>query len=557
MVLPLIPIAIGAASLISGALGLKKGFDAKKTLAEAREIGKNAQRRYDSSVKELEEKRERVNQELTNLGVYKTETFKQTLGYVVEQVKNARSSVEGIEERISSIDIREVEVLDKELTQISALEFSSGSLQGITAGAAGAFGAYGTVGLIASASTGTAISSLSGAAATNATLAWLGGGSLASGGLGVAGGTLALGGLVAGPALAIAGYVLASKAEEALTTAEEYKADVGKAIAELEAPKLLLGAIQSNIDDTRYVLIELVRRFAEVKLDFEHHLLRENGWRRWYTKIRGSTYQKKIVEIKLEKLEKLIIFGKTIKAVISEPLLDANGAATSGFHNHITGIVNTKSIDAKDRSCVICGVKISVLDRVCNECNAIQSIQHDIDEINTPVKIKKSLITSLAMSAGVLVISLILALFYWQSTTKVDNQKVVEQKLIVHPSIQIEQAVRPPIQVKQPLIDIIFQTKTLGMSSQYFETLVGPAKYIESDNSARVYEIDGCEVKTIFNNEEQKSIQALNIKITSTCNAILGDFISSETKNIRLQSLTFNKLEQVLAGSTHPITHNS
>ena len=79
MVLPLIPIAIGAASLISGALGLKKGFDAKKTLAEAREIGKNAQRRYDSSVKELEEKRERVNQELTNLGVYKTETFKQTL----------------------------------------------------------------------------------------------------------------------------------------------------------------------------------------------------------------------------------------------------------------------------------------------------------------------------------------------------------------------------------------------------------------------------------------------------------------------------------------------
>ena len=37
-----------------------------------------------------------------------------------------------------------------------------------------------------------AISSLSGIAATNATLAWIGGGSLASGGLGVLGGTIIL-----------------------------------------------------------------------------------------------------------------------------------------------------------------------------------------------------------------------------------------------------------------------------------------------------------------------------------------------------------------------------
>lgn len=45
----------------------------------------------------------------------------------------------------------------------------------------------GTLGVTAG--TGTAIASLSGATATNATLAWVGGGTLASGGLGVAGGT--------------------------------------------------------------------------------------------------------------------------------------------------------------------------------------------------------------------------------------------------------------------------------------------------------------------------------------------------------------------------------
>ena len=46
-----------------------------------------------------------------------------------------------------------------------------------------------------SASTGAAISGLTGVAATNATLAWLGGGALSAGGFGVAGGMAVLGGL--------------------------------------------------------------------------------------------------------------------------------------------------------------------------------------------------------------------------------------------------------------------------------------------------------------------------------------------------------------------------
>lgn len=66
-------------------------------------------------------------------------------------------------------------------------------------GGSTALGAWGLVSLIGSASTGTAISSLSGVAATNATLAWFGGGSLATGGAGIAGGFWVLGGIVAAP----------------------------------------------------------------------------------------------------------------------------------------------------------------------------------------------------------------------------------------------------------------------------------------------------------------------------------------------------------------------
>ena len=55
----------------------------------------------------------------------------------------------------------------------------------------------------ATASTGVAIGSLSGAAAKSATLAWLGGGSLASGGFGAAGGMVVLSGAVAVAAVAL------------------------------------------------------------------------------------------------------------------------------------------------------------------------------------------------------------------------------------------------------------------------------------------------------------------------------------------------------------------
>lgn len=77
----------------------------------------------------------------------------------------------------------------------SSLSIGYGGLVGGTA----AIGAWGLVSLIGSASTGTVISSLSGVAATNATLAWFGGGSLATGGAGMAGGFWVLGGIVAAP----------------------------------------------------------------------------------------------------------------------------------------------------------------------------------------------------------------------------------------------------------------------------------------------------------------------------------------------------------------------
>lgn len=105
---------------------------------------------------------------------------------------------------------------------------AAGGAVGAAAGGAAAYGTFAAVAMFGSASTGAAISTLSGVAATNATLAVLGGGTLAAGGAGMAGGALLLTGMVAAPAAALAAagfYVLNQrrnkKEEERLRTEVE------------------------------------------------------------------------------------------------------------------------------------------------------------------------------------------------------------------------------------------------------------------------------------------------------------------------------------------------
>ena len=99
---------------------------------------------------------------------------------------------------------------------------------GTIAGGSLAVGSWALVGALGSASTGAAISGLSGVAATNATLAWFGGGALAAGGAGVSGGMAVLGGIVAVPLVAIASYSTHKKAAEL----EEEKIKLDKVIVQ-------------------------------------------------------------------------------------------------------------------------------------------------------------------------------------------------------------------------------------------------------------------------------------------------------------------------------------
>lgn len=240
-----IPVIIaGVAAVAAGAFGIKKGVDAKGDLDSAERYQRWAKNTAEEANNELDTQKKNTQKSLESYGENKKQgiehinLFDSYISYPDGERKGGQLSISRkIEEHYPKILItreEEIEILKKlhilennmdlkdakEKIKANKIEMEtmtnalqsvvSGSLAGLAAGG----GAYLGVGALATASTGTAISGLSGVAATNATLAWLGGGSLASGGLGMAGGMAVMGGLVAGPLLAIGGAIFAAKAAE-------------------------------------------------------------------------------------------------------------------------------------------------------------------------------------------------------------------------------------------------------------------------------------------------------------------------------------------------------
>ena len=260
-----IPLLLWGAAAALAATGVVKGVQASNMMDEAKEIGEKAERKHRRAAAALEEVRTSTQEKLEDLGKLKVTAFTQQIRHLIEVIKRtktASSKLQGFQEEFSIDKIKTYEAMI-----LRSMELEKGIASGAVGGTLAAMGAYGTVGYLATASTGAAITGLSGAAATNATLAWLGGGTLSAGGFGIAGGTLALGGIVLGPALAIGGFMMASKAEEALTEANKYKAEVSVAVAKMQAAETAMGGIVTNAKEISTIITELARRFDQIKVN--------------------------------------------------------------------------------------------------------------------------------------------------------------------------------------------------------------------------------------------------------------------------------------------------
>lgn len=306
--MPLPIILWGAAALLAGT-GVVKGVGAMSDFDDAKNIGKSAENRHKKAEARLEKQRIQTNAEFEKLGQIKLSVFTTQIKHLVQAIKNsgkkAQSKLSQFDQSFSVENLKEMEAM-----VLNSLKIENGIASGTVTGVLAGLGAYSSVSTLAAASTGTAISGLSGVAATNATLAWLGGGSLATGGFGMAGGALALGGIVLGPALAIGGFMLASKAEEALTQARKYEADVDIAIEKIKASKIVLAALSTNAEEMATALIETAQRFDAIKVNNDSNSV---------------------------VFEQMCMLGMALKAIANTPIMENDGTASEHITTKISG----------------------------------------------------------------------------------------------------------------------------------------------------------------------------------------------------------------------------
>ena len=227
--------------------GISKFSKAKKTNQQAQAI-------YTDAETVLKTVHTQTVKSLDELGKIKLMAWSYTIPSFVSQFEKLHAIEVSGEVEIDQI--REMQDCLAQLKEISikASEVVGGGLGTLGAGALAGFGSYGGAMLLASASTGTSIASLSGAAATNATLAWFGGGSLASGGLGITGGITILGGIAAAPVLMVGGIVLNANARQKLAHAKSNLETAKKAAEEM---RLAIASCRA------------IKRLAE---QFSHHV---------------------------------------------------------------------------------------------------------------------------------------------------------------------------------------------------------------------------------------------------------------------------------------------
>ncbi|WP_040259142.1 hypothetical protein [Pseudomonas massiliensis] len=255
-----LPFILGAAALVSAAYGAKKGYDGYQKHSEADDLVNAAKQRYAKNRETFDKQEEATNQALEALGNQELaigksfDDFKHLAEKLMKELNAGR-------QKKLEIDFPKHKLKDVENYSYTAIGVLGATAGAGLAGAAAGFAVYGGVMALGAASTGTAISSLAGVAATNATLAAIGGGSLATGGLGMAGGTAILGAAVAGPVLAIAGWAYNSHGDEALKNANKASGEVDSAILKLEKARKHLSQTEDYVFNISDVLRSLNKQF--------------------------------------------------------------------------------------------------------------------------------------------------------------------------------------------------------------------------------------------------------------------------------------------------------
>lgn len=330
-----VPLIIG---LGIGAVGLYKSGKAIKDNMDANDLNDSAQDIVRKAESGLELAREECQKSLTDLGQLKVDAVQVNIHNFLEIFQKIKNKDFGDTDignlQLADFDEQALQEMEDKVSFLLSSGLGAGG--GALSGALAAFGAYNGTMAFAAASTGTAISSLSGAAATNATLAWLGGGTLASGGMGVAGGALALGALAAGPALLIAGWYMGAKAESKVNDALSNLAEAKRFKTDIESAIVITNGIQ-DVAKKALDILSTIRMHARRNLKLFKNMVESEGY----------DYAVYTQEAKLIVMKNLKI-AQVLKAVIDTPILDQEGNLLGDASSNIVKIQDYIEGDFKE-----------------------------------------------------------------------------------------------------------------------------------------------------------------------------------------------------------------
>jgi hypothetical protein len=236
-------------------------------MREAKGIADQANARYDQALRVTQAAVDHTNATVAAYGAEQEAARTSVLHRMAEFIRrHHRQVTESATALLDGVEADIGQIADFAGTIGPGSDWVAGAAKAGMTGVATFTGIPAAVTALGTASTGTAISSLSGAAAQSATGAWLGGGSLAAGGGGVALGATALNFVTVGPALLVGGLVMNGQGEKAKTRAHAYEAEVSTAVANQQTFRSLLAAVDARVEELSGLLGEVVSR-AESALD--------------------------------------------------------------------------------------------------------------------------------------------------------------------------------------------------------------------------------------------------------------------------------------------------
>lgn len=261
MVLPLIPAALIAVGAVTGGSGLALGGKGALALKKAQAQRSEAVKRYEQRREQSEVTVARTNGLLQQLGIDQQQALTDVVVRMADFLRRNERQVRENERLL----VDGVDATTHQITGLTGLDIDAASWIAGVVGTAGVGIGAGTgvttlAGTIGTASTGVAIKGLSGAAASKATMAYLGGGSLASGGGGMALGATALNFVTIGPALLLGGLVTHTQGDKALTKAKQVVAEVEVGVAALDEFDAKLSAVDDRAEELRSLLGDLGER---------------------------------------------------------------------------------------------------------------------------------------------------------------------------------------------------------------------------------------------------------------------------------------------------------